>query len=92
MTVAEEPQHDSRTEMLRREGLITAARAAELTGWTLQTIHRHLAARKLDGARVGARWYVKAVSLAEMHRGVPALYRKILAEVQQDAPDSGGTA
>lgn len=70
---------ETREEILLRDGLIPASKAAELAGITLQAMHRRLSSGKLLGTRVGEHWYVSVRALAEMHAGAPKLHAAILA-------------
>lgn len=69
-----------RDEIMREAGYIPAAKAAEVTGVTVQTIHRMVRDKRVDGTQVtGRNWYVRVSSLAEAYASIPQVRDRILA-------------
>lgn len=69
-----------RDELMLKSGFIPANRAAELSGVTVQTIHRMVKTKRVEGEQVAGRsWYVKVESLAHVYGNVPNIRDAILA-------------
>lgn len=64
-------------EMMEAAGFVSAARAAEIVGRELSTIHRWANEGKCQCARSGRRLYIELVSLREVFLDNPVVLQRI---------------
>jgi hypothetical protein len=55
--------NEAQIQMMKQEGYVPAAKAAEVSGVVVTTIHRWIGAGKVEGSKVGDYWYVTVDSL-----------------------------
>lgn len=55
----------TQADLMRQEGYLSAAEAAESSGVAVTTVHRWLSQGKVEGTQVGSYWYVSKDSLVE---------------------------
>jgi excisionase family DNA binding protein len=72
----------NQSEIIKRDGLLTAQDAANAIGVHISTVYRWIYSGKLAGSKIGFFVYVKADDLLSQYQGSPEIQKRIRQAVQ----------